>query len=224
MAEMLRASGAVVSVEPSPPEFAMPTAISLVSLDNEEPAPAAPAPAGTPARGVTALDDSRFQAPPIAQQSMELDAPAAPARPAPSYQPPPAADAPARPSARHATAPAPVEEPDEDDEPPPAPIPGRLFQGQLRRNPALRLAIGIAFGLLIGYALSAPYQSRAERRVAQIRATANADRWRPLEEARANAARLDEEADDLASSAFLTTLAIWLGTAAAVTAGWYRLT
>jgi hypothetical protein len=218
MAEKLRALGAVVSVEPSPPEFAMPEAISLVSLDDGEttPPPAGVAPEAAPAPAPA--DDSRFQAPSIAEAAMELDAPlpVPPPRPAPEPEPPISATPPA-------ATPAPPAE-DDDGEPPPPTIPGRLFQGQLRRQPGLRLAIGLALGLGIGYAVSAPYQSRAERKVASVRAAADADRWRPVEEARANAARLDEKADELAASAFVTTLAIWLGAAAAVTAGWYRAT
>jgi hypothetical protein len=220
LAEKLRAMGALVMVEPSPPEFAMPSDISLMSLDGDEGpaaelAPAAPKP--EPLK--PAPDEGRFNAPPIAETVMELEAAPvvvarAPAPAEPTLPPPP----PAR------QAPLPEQQPFEPEESSVVVVPGRLMQGQLRRQPGLRLAIGVALGLLLGYALSAPYQTRAERRVAQIRAQANADRYRPVDEARANAARLDEEADDLASSAFAVTLAIWLGAAGAITAAWYRLT
>ena len=55
-----------------------------------------------------------------------------------------------------------------------------------------------------------------------MRAEANLDRYRPTEEAHANAARLDRQADDLASSAFIATVVIWLGAAGAILAGWYQ--
>jgi hypothetical protein len=223
MAEKLRVLGAVVSVEPSPPMFSLPSDISLVSLDGDgevaEPAPVSDVVAVEPARPKPPLpDEARFDAPRIAETVMELEHPVAAPKAAPS--PAPLAVETALPIPFE---PDPRDEPDEDDAPF-TPIPGRLMQGRLQRQPGLRMALGVALGLLIGYVLSAPYQSRSERRVAQIRAQANVDRFRPVDEARANAARLDEEADDLNSSAFAVTLVIWLGSAGAVVAGWYRFT
>jgi hypothetical protein len=214
LAEKLRALGAVVAVEPSPPEFAMPSDISLMSLDGDEPVallpevepPVAPAPV---AEAPVEMPPERdlFSAPPIEQRPMELEQPKPPSPAPPSQEP---------------IAP-PVETVFEEDEPVEV-IPGRLLQGKLRAQPLVRMLVGIALGLLVGYAVSAPYASRAERRVAQLRADANTDRYRPVDEARQNAARLDNEADDLAGSAFTTTILIWLGVAGAVVAGWYRIT
>jgi hypothetical protein len=231
LAEKLRAVGAVVAVEASPPEFAMPSDISLMSLDGgEEPPPlversepSAPAPpvepsappppierSAPPPPSRRPLSDEAFTAPPIEQAVMELERPA-PAKRSP--EPPPDDLRP------HA---APVEEEEVEDEW--RPIPGRLMQGKLRQNPMARLGGGIVLGLLLGYLLATPYADRAERRVAELRAAANVDRYRPVEEARANAARLDTEADDLASGAFIRMSLIWLGTAGIAVAGWYRLT
>ena len=50
------------------------------------------------------------------------------------------------------------------------------------------------------------------------------ERQRNFEEARAEAARLDGEADQVAASAFRVAMALWLGIGGAVLAGWYRLT
>jgi hypothetical protein len=210
LAEKLRAMGATVAVEPSPPEFAMPSDISLMSLDGGEEAPSLTPepPRAAAAAPPPPADQGRFEAPPIAEVVMELEQP----RPVVTHTPAPVA-APEAPPMEF-----------EEEEPSFVAVPGRLLEGRLRRQPGLRLAIGVALGLLIGYVLSAPYQSRNERRVAQLRTQANADRFRPVDEARANAARLDQEADDLATSAFGMTLILWLGSAGAVTGIWYRFT
>ncbi len=104
------------------------------------------------------------------------------------------------------------------------PIPGRIAQGALRRNPALRLALGLAVGLLVGYIASAPYARRVERHVAALRSDANVDRYRPLEEAHQNAARLDSDADDRATSGAFAVGAIWLVLGGAAVLVWYRFT
>src|SRR5262249_29412366 len=57
-----------------------------------------------------------------------------------------------------------------------APVPGRLMQGALRKQPAVRLAIGIVLGLPLGWIASSPYAHRMERRVSEARTAANADR------------------------------------------------
>jgi hypothetical protein len=150
---------------------------------------------------------------------IELDQPAAP--PAAVAAPPPE--------------PAPGEEPqlcDEHDLPEPCkacadedkPIPGRLMQGRLRQQPALRIAIGMVLGLGLGYLLSTPYASRAERRVAQVRAEADVDRYKNDPEARDHAALLDRKAEDMSNSAAMGTIAIWLVVGGAVVAGWFRAT
>jgi hypothetical protein len=104
------------------------------------------------------------------------------------------------------------------------PVPGRLLRGALRKNPMARLGAGLVLGLLVGWLFSAPYASRAEKRVADLRALANADRYRPLDEARANARRLDQEAESASSRGFVVTLVIWMVVGGAVVAGWYRVT
>ena len=57
-----------------------------------------------------------------------------------------------------------------------------------------------------------------------LQSPANADRYRPSEEARANARRLDDAAESASTRAFAGTLAIWILVAGAAAAGWYRVT
>jgi hypothetical protein len=104
------------------------------------------------------------------------------------------------------------------------PIPGRLFAGALRQRPQVRYLAGLILGLVVGYVFSAPYARRQERQVAQLRAEANADRYRPLDEARLQAALKDRAAEDLASSAMLRTVALWLAIGGVVFGGWIRAT
>jgi hypothetical protein len=103
-------------------------------------------------------------------------------------------------------------------------IPGRLMQGALRGKPMLRLAIGIVLGLLVGYLAVLPYSNRAERRVAEVRAEANVDRYKNDPTLRRSSQALDAKAEEMASSAFYTTFGVWLLIAAALTGVWYRLT
>ncbi len=222
LAEKLRALGALVAVEPSPREFAMPSDISLMSLDGDEaPSPLPPVstteerPSSRPpppppqlSPPLARAERDIFSAPPVEAAPMELE------RPTPPPAPPPPLDA--APDERDHRA--------DDNEAEWEPMPGRLLQGRLRKQPLVRLFAGMALGLLVGYLVAAPYADRAERRVAQLRAAANVDRYRPVDEARANAARLDIDADDLSSSAFVRTILIWLGTAGALMAGWLRIT
>jgi hypothetical protein len=105
-----------------------------------------------------------------------------------------------------------------------APRPGRIMQGALRQKPALRLAIGIALGLGVGYLASLPYANRAERRVAEVRKEANVDRYKNAPELRANTTRLDAQADEMSSKAAYVTIGIWLLIGGAVVGGWYRAT
>jgi hypothetical protein len=104
------------------------------------------------------------------------------------------------------------------------PIPGRLFRGALRRQPLVRLGAGLVLGLFLGWVATTPYARRAERRVDELRARADADRYRLLEEAIANSRRLDDEADGESSRAAVVSIVIWLAIGGAAVAGWYRLT
>jgi hypothetical protein len=106
----------------------------------------------------------------------------------------------------------------------PAGVPGRIAGGALRRHAAARVGAGLALGLGLGWALSQPYAGRAERRVAELRAQADRERYRPVDEARARVAALDAVADSAANGAALGAGAIWLVVGAAAFAGWWRLT
>jgi len=101
---------------------------------------------------------------------------------------------------------------------------GRLFEGRLRGNPALRVGIGLAAGLLLGWIITAPMARRGERHVDALREAAQRERARPTEEGQAQAKVLDAEADDESNGAFMRTLGVWALIAGAVTAVWYRLT
>jgi hypothetical protein len=105
-----------------------------------------------------------------------------------------------------------------------APVPGRLAGGALRDNPAARVGVGLVLGLGLGWALSQPYAGRAERRVAELRAEADRERYRPVEEARARVAALDAQADAAANSAALGAGAIWILVGGAAFAAWWRFT
>jgi hypothetical protein len=219
----IRISKQMKSVAPPPDDAAAGNAASPSTT-----APAAPsASEAAPSRRARGDEDSaRFRPPPTAQAAIALDAAAPqPAPPAPDAAAPSTSDdvtdafpddEPTAPASRAADAPRPAD----DDKP----IPGRLFRGALRRKPAVRIGAGLALGLLVGYLASAPYAGRSERRVAALRAQANADRYRPVEEARANARQLDAEADSQSTRAAVNTIAIWLLCAAAVSAAWYRAT
>ena len=104
------------------------------------------------------------------------------------------------------------------------PVPGRLWQGALRKRPPVRYGAGVLLGLGLGFVFSAPYARRQERQVTLVREAANRDRYRGLEEARLKAAQLDGEADDLANVAMMKTIGLWLALGAAAFAGWLRLT
>ena len=101
---------------------------------------------------------------------------------------------------------------------------GRFFQGNLRKNPSLRIGIGLVGGLVLGWIVTAPMARRAERQVDYIREEARREHLRPLEAAQAHAVQLDTQAEDEASSAFMRTLGIWGVITAAVTGAWVRLT
>ncbi len=101
---------------------------------------------------------------------------------------------------------------------------GRMFGGRLRAIPTQRILIGVGGGLLIGWILTAPISRRTALRVTDLREQAARERARPTEEGQAQASRLDSEADDQAQSSDIRTYGVWGLIAAAVTAGWMRLT
>ena len=190
----------------------------LQSLDGDEPA-ASSAPASSarvqapPPEPAAPVDDARFRPSGEWHQPMdlELDAPVRPAAPPP---PPPSADA----SSEEEEAPPPVV--DEEWHP----VPGRIAQGALRKNPPVRIAIGVVAGLLLGWMFAQPYAHKAERRVAELRAQADAERYRPVEEAQARVRDLDRQADDASSSGALGMAVIWVLVGGAAFAGWWRAT
>jgi hypothetical protein len=96
--------------------------------------------------------------------------------------------------------------------------------GGPRQNPALRIGIGAVVGLLLGWMMSQPYAGRAERHVAELRAEANKERYRPVDEARARVAALDERADAEATHGALGSGLIWLLVGGAAFAAWWRFT
>jgi hypothetical protein len=103
-------------------------------------------------------------------------------------------------------------------------VAGKLFGGKLRDNPALRIGIGIAAGVVLGWIITSPMAKKGERAVAYIREEADRERARPTEEAQAHARALDQQADDEAQSAFFRTLGVWAVIAAATAGGWHKLT
>lgn len=191
----------------------------LQSLDGDEPAPAVDREAATVAQvnvraavPVAPVDDARFR--PSGEwhkpMDLELEVPVRPAAPPP---------------------PAPSEEAADAGEAPPAvvdeewrPVPGRIAQGALRKNPPVRIAIGVVAGLLLGWMFAQPYAHRAERRVAELRAQADAERYRPVDDAQARVRDLDRQADDASSSGALGMAVIWVLVGGAAFAAWWRAT
>ena len=104
------------------------------------------------------------------------------------------------------------------------PIPGRIAQGALRKNPPVRIAVGVVLGLGLGWLFAQPYAHNAERRVAELRAQADAERYRPVDEAQARVRQLDLDADDAASSGAIGMGVIWVLVGGAAFAGWWRAT
>lgn len=187
----------------------------LQSLDGDEPSPpssTSPPPAAPVAPAVA--DDERFRPSGDWQRPMQLEL----ERPAPIAPPPPLhatdgeLEAPAR-------SPEPVAA-----EPAWQPVPGRLAQGALRKQPPVRIAVGVVLGLLLGWMFAQPYAHRAERRVAALRADADRERYRPVDEAQARVRALDREADDSASNGAIGMALIWVVVGGAVFAGWWRVT
>jgi hypothetical protein len=103
-------------------------------------------------------------------------------------------------------------------------VPGRFAQGALRKQPPVRIAVGVVLGLFLGWMFAQPYAHRAERRVAELRADADRERYRPVDEAQARVRALDREADDTASNGALGMGLIWIVVGGAAFAGWWRVT
>ena len=186
----------------------------LQSLDGDEPARASSPPVEPPTEPVAPADDARFRPSGDWHQPMdlELEVPVRPAAPPPPA--PIAADAPAE----EGEAPPPVA--DEEWQP----VPGRIAQGALRKNPPVRIAIGVVAGLLLGWMFAQPYAHKAERRVAELRAQADAERYRPVDEAQARVRDLDRQADDASSNGAFGMAVIWVLVGGAAFAGWWRAT
>lgn len=190
----------------------------LTSLDGDEPAPASVAPSIVASSSVapvsvapaSADDDARFR--PKQEvglpTELEVERPVVLTPPPEAFTqvPEPASDEPA----------APVDEW--------KPVPGRIAQGALRKKPALRIGVGVVLALALGWMLAQPYARRAERHVAELRADADRERYRPVDEAQRRTAALDAEVDAASSSAAFGTAAVWLVIAAALFAGWWRAT
>jgi hypothetical protein len=198
-------------------------------LDSVAPAVPAPDAAHAPGSGEIQIGrestaetnpahDARFSAPDYEEQPMGLEMvqPTAPAPPPPSEAP--ADEEPSRCEEHDLLLP--CRECAAQDQP----VPGRLLKGALRKQPAVRIGLGIALGLGIGYLASMPYADRAERRVAAVREAANVDRYKAAPEAQANAAALDQQAEEQSRNAAIGTIAIWLLVGAGVAAGWLRAT
>ncbi len=207
----------------------------LQSLDGDEAAPSAPAPseraaaadpapphaAVAPAPVVEpAVDDERFRPSGEWQKPMELQLDVAPRPTAPS--PPPASDdasddavLPGQRLERPALVAA---------EEPWQPVPGRLANGALRKRPPVRIAIGVVLGLGLGWLFAQPYAQRAERKVAAMRADADRERYRPVDEVQARVRELDRQADDASSSGAIGMAVIWVVVGGAAFAGWWRVT
>jgi hypothetical protein len=198
----------------------------LQSLDGDEPpAPKidrdaqtrAEAPARAPAVAAPPppVDDGRFRPSGDWQQPMELQL----ERPAPPSPPPmlapDGADAFGRDEAEPA---APIVDTTWK------PVPGRIAQGALRKNPAVRIAVGVVAGLLLGWMFAQPYAHRAERKVAELRAEADRERYRPVDEAQDRVRALDTQADDTASNGAIGMAVIWVLVGGAAFAGWWRAT
>ncbi len=177
--------------------------------------PKAPTPPPAPV-----VDEERFRPSGDWQQPMELQL-ERPVRPhAPPPPPPGADDDPSAPPPDDARGAAPAAAATTDWQP----VPGRLANGALRKNAAVRIAIGVVLGLGLGWMFAQPYAHRAERRVADLRARADAERYRPVDEAQARVRALDREADDSASSSAFGMAVIWVLVGGAAFAGWWRAT
>ena len=69
-----------------------------------------------------------------------------------------------------------------------------------------------------------PYAHKAERHVAELRAQADAERYRPVDEAQARVRDLNRQADDASSNGAIGMAIIWVLVGGAAFAGWWRAT
>ena len=193
----------------------------LQSLDSDEPAPrprAEPVRAAEPVPAPPAVvDDKRFRPTADWQQPMELQLERPPPPPNPTPLAVDGADAFGMHDREAADASAIVDTTWR-------PIPGRIAQGALRKNPAVRIAVGVVAGMLLGWMFAQPYAHRAERKVAELRAEADRERYRPVDEAQDRVRALDREADDTASNGAIGMAVIWVLVGGAAFAGWWRAT
>ncbi|MGZ3443074.1 MAG: hypothetical protein ACXVDD_26315, partial [Polyangia bacterium] len=63
-----------------------------------------------------------------------------------------------------------------------------------------------------------------ERKVAELRAEADRERYRPVDEAQDRVRALDRQADDAASNGAIGMALIWVLVGGAAFAGWWRVT
>lgn len=103
-------------------------------------------------------------------------------------------------------------------------IPGRFMEGRLRQQAALHVVIGLVIALGIGYVIARPVQRRSEMRIEYLHQQAATEMQRGHEEATANANRLEKEAEDESTKAFILVGLLWLGVAGGLFALYWRFT
>ncbi len=103
-------------------------------------------------------------------------------------------------------------------------IPGRFMEGRLRQQAGLHILIGLVIALGIGYVIARPVQRRSEMRIEYLHQQAATEMQRGHEEATANANRLEKEAEDESTKAFVLVGLLWLGVAGGLFALYWRFT
>jgi hypothetical protein len=117
------------------------------------------------------------------------------------------------------------DEDDEDDEEEVwEPVPGRLMDGELRKQPLVRIGAGVAIGLLVGFLAAFPMKRRAENKAAFLHDEAVKEYARGHSEAQARGRALDEQADDARSAGATKLVIAWLVIGAGAFGVWYRIT
>lgn len=171
-------------------------------------------------------DDARFRPPPVAGAKLDIELDSPHAANAPAIASDPSDTAPQELCPEHelqlpcqlcAEAKA-----AERDRSPVGPLAARY--PILRQRHQVRIAGGIALGLLLGFLLTAPYASRQERRVTVIKREADLERYRYDPEAQARVRALDERADNLANRSALVTITAWLVIGGLGFWVWYKVT